>query len=491
VNRLGSATETNVDGTSTYWLRGFQYDQYGNMWTSVNGGVPTWSMMPTSNVFNSANQIAGGSYDGAGNQTAIGPYTLQYDAENRLIQASQPTSAGGGQVQYGYDAEGKRITKSFLSGPSTVYVYDVFGSLAAEYSSAPLTTAPVCGTCYLSTDHLGSTRLVTGENGSVMARHDYLPFGEEIPSGYANRGADWAADDSVKQKFTGQERDSETGNDFFNARYFNGALGRFLSPDPGNAGADLMNPQSWNGYAYVQDNPLNRTDPSGFCDVFVAGITMNPGEDSTVDQFSANMIAVFPFSGTQLGSGLAAILSNPGGVAATTAGIRSAIAQTPPGENVNLFGFSGGSEEIASSYSELSPAERNRIGNITYMMPGNIHFLSGLPTGAGTTTFIRGTGVDRWAVPSAYPNGPFNDVASNCGHSASCVIREQSKRLKRLSGSSCGTHEIKTQTSVPLPPPPPQLNPGLGGLFDGWNEFDFLQLIFGQQGTAASTITYH
>jgi YD repeat-containing protein len=81
VNRLGGATETNVDGTSTYWLRGFQYDQYGNMWTNVNGGVPTWSMMPTSNVFNSANQITGESYDGAGNQTTVGPYTLQYDAK--------------------------------------------------------------------------------------------------------------------------------------------------------------------------------------------------------------------------------------------------------------------------------------------------------------------------------------------------------------------------------------------------------------------------
>jgi RHS repeat-associated protein len=262
VNRLGGATETNIDGTSTYWLRGFQYDQYGNMWTNVNGGVPTWSMTPTSNVFNSANQIAGVSYDGAGNQTAIGPYTLQYDAENRLIQASQPASAGGGQVQYSYDAEGKRITKSFLSGPSTVYVYDVFGSLAAEYSSAPLTTAPVCGTCYLSTDHLGSTRLVTGENGSVIARHDYLPFGEEIPSGYANRGADWAADDSVKQKFTGKERDTETGLDYFGARYYGSALGRFTSADDGSD-QEPGDPQSWNLYGYGRNNPLRFTDPDG------------------------------------------------------------------------------------------------------------------------------------------------------------------------------------------------------------------------------------
>jgi RHS repeat-associated protein len=67
----------------------------------------------------------------------------------------------------------------------------------------------------------------------------------------------------VNQKFTGQERDTETGLDFFQARYFSGALGRFNSPDPGNAGASLFNPQSWNGYTYVNNNPLVNVDPSG------------------------------------------------------------------------------------------------------------------------------------------------------------------------------------------------------------------------------------
>ena len=51
--------------------------------------------------------------------------------------------------------------------------------------------------------------------------------------------------------------------DFFNARYFAAALGRFTSPDRGNAGADLYNPQSWNGYGYVNGNPLAFVDPSG------------------------------------------------------------------------------------------------------------------------------------------------------------------------------------------------------------------------------------
>jgi RHS repeat-associated protein len=66
-----------------------------------------------------------------------------------------------------------------------------------------------------------------------------------------------------RQKFTGQERDAETGLDFFQARCYGSALGRFTSPDPANAGADLMNPQSWNGYAYVGNNPLSFVDPSG------------------------------------------------------------------------------------------------------------------------------------------------------------------------------------------------------------------------------------
>jgi RHS repeat-associated protein len=96
-----------------------------------------------------------------------------------------------------------------------------------------------------------------------VARHDYRPFGEELVAGDGFRGAEWGKYDSVTQKFTGQEHDGETQFDFFHARYLSGAQQRFMSPDPGNAGADPMNPQSWNAYAYVNNNPLNATDPTG------------------------------------------------------------------------------------------------------------------------------------------------------------------------------------------------------------------------------------
>jgi RHS repeat-associated protein len=64
-------------------------------------------------------------------------------------------------------------------------------------------------------------------------------------------------------RFAGMEYDSETGNYYDNARYYNPFLGKFMSPDPANAGAVPSNPQSWNAYAYVGNNPETLTDPDG------------------------------------------------------------------------------------------------------------------------------------------------------------------------------------------------------------------------------------
>jgi len=135
----------------------------------------------------------------------------------------------------------------------------VFGNLAAEYN--PQNAAPWV-TCYLSSDHLGSTRMVTDGSGTLQARHDYLPFGVEMP-----RTAGTA--DGLSPKFTGQDHDTETGLEFFQARYLASGLGRFMSVDPaGDFVADFTDPQSWNRYSYVRNNPLAYIDPSGMttCD---------------------------------------------------------------------------------------------------------------------------------------------------------------------------------------------------------------------------------
>ena len=90
---------------------------------------------------------------------------------------------------------------------------------------------------------------------TTVTRHDYLPFGEELTG--SSPGTD------VEQRFTGQIRDTETGLDFFNARYYTAPLGRFNSVDPENAGADLRDPQTWNEYAYARNNPFALVDPTG------------------------------------------------------------------------------------------------------------------------------------------------------------------------------------------------------------------------------------
>jgi RHS repeat-associated protein len=110
------------------------------------------------------------------------------------------------------------------------------------------------------------------------------------------------ASDGIATKFTGQYRDSETGVDYFHARYFTGALGRFNSPDPGNAGADLTDPQTWNGYAYVRNNPMALVDPDGMDPITVScpdcTVTVNGGDPDSVDPFTLSWL----LNGLGLGS---------------------------------------------------------------------------------------------------------------------------------------------------------------------------------------------
>jgi len=148
------------------------------------------------------------------------------------------------------------------TGPSnrTKYVYDAQGQLAAEFSSQAPT---VTGTEYLIADHLGSTRMSTNSSGGCLQLHDYLPFGEDTINTLGGRTGCYGTSDGVAEKFTGKERDAETGLDFMEARYFSSAQGRFTSPDEPLVDQSPYDPQSWNLYAYVRNNPLRWTDPHG------------------------------------------------------------------------------------------------------------------------------------------------------------------------------------------------------------------------------------
>jgi RHS repeat-associated protein len=104
-------------------------------------------------------------------------------------------------------------------------------------------------------DAPGSVRVVTNQAGQEVTRHDFLPFGEEFPTPMTP---------SMGKLFTGKERDAETGLDYFGARYYDSGVGRFTTIDPIYTWKEnLVDPQRWNRYAYVRNNPLRYIDPDG------------------------------------------------------------------------------------------------------------------------------------------------------------------------------------------------------------------------------------
>jgi RHS repeat-associated protein len=270
-----SQTYNYISGSENRWVTGTPPPNF-------NSSMITPALVTDYNAANQLQNSAMGAPDTAGELTSVGPFTVQYDAEGRVKSSTWNTMGGSGNTlvptqltSYFYDGEGQRVMKLICptsasctpatpGAVQTVYLYDAEGNLAQELSTNP--SKLPCTTCYMTVDQVGSTRLVTDGNGNPVARYDFLPFGEEIPADGANRteGMGYAAGpDGFSPKFTGQMRDAESGFDYFNARYYDSRQGRFLSPDPGNAGANAADPTTWNGYAYAANNPLINVDPEG------------------------------------------------------------------------------------------------------------------------------------------------------------------------------------------------------------------------------------
>jgi RHS repeat-associated protein len=116
------------------------------------------------------------------------------------------------------------------------------------------TNGPALGTYFYHRNHINSNSVITDSNGIEVTRLVYLPFGElSRPNS--------SGTDTVTSKFTGQEYDEELGLYYYGARYYDPKIGRFLSADP--LIGDIGDPQSFNRYSYVENNPIKYIDPTG------------------------------------------------------------------------------------------------------------------------------------------------------------------------------------------------------------------------------------
>ncbi len=280
LNRLQSATETN-NGSQT-WKQAFTFDRYGNrnfdeantttLPKECNGNTEVCEAVrpivnPSVDITN--NRLNGYTFDASGNTVRDAENRrFTYDAENKQVKVETVDGSGNPIAtvgEYFYDGDGRRIKKIVPStGELTIFSYDVGGKLVAEYSTT-IASSQDAKVAYLTTDHLGSPRINTDQYGTVIARHDYHPFGEEIDAGIGSRSSalNYGTNDNIRQKFTGYERDDETGLDFAQNRTFSSVVGRFTSPDNFLNDTTQTDPASWNLYVYVRNNPLNFTDPTG------------------------------------------------------------------------------------------------------------------------------------------------------------------------------------------------------------------------------------
>jgi RHS repeat-associated protein len=262
LNRLSTMTDSYTGATcgGASWT----YDAWSNR---LDQTATKGSCLAPQFTFNTNNQIispTGFTYDAAGNTTHDASHSYTFDAENRITAVDSGTTA-----TYSYDALGRRVEK-IVAGVTTDYLYNLSDAVAAEqakgftwgpgyvYLNGALIAQYGNSTTYfVHHDHLGTTRLMTNVNGTVYDSMDYMPFGEQIAGG-----------SGTNHKFTGKERDIESGNDYFGARYYASAMGRWMSPD-WSAKAEpvpyskLTDPQTLNLYSYVGNNPLSRFDDDG------------------------------------------------------------------------------------------------------------------------------------------------------------------------------------------------------------------------------------
>ena len=274
---FGPLPHANDSTALRSYTESYGYDDGGNI-TQVTHVAADGSWSRTQAYATDSNRLLAAQYthDANGNLTSM-PHlaTLDWDADNRLVHADL---GGGGDAYYQYDSSGARVravvrnggtveTRVYL-GQSELYRKVVAGTTRLERETLHISDgtqrvalvetttvdngSPSTVQRYQLSDHLGSSTVELSDTGAVLTYEEYHPYGttsfQSTPDSSVSR---------KRYRFTGKEKDLETGFYYHGARYYAPWLGRWISSDP----AGFVDGP--NTYAYVRGNPIRMTDPSG------------------------------------------------------------------------------------------------------------------------------------------------------------------------------------------------------------------------------------
>lgn len=288
---LGRLLTAKTGGSTQFpaWGLSETYDRYGNRSAQAVTAGSGYNVSFSINAAN--NQITTFTYDAAGNVVGVPSATTTYTYDHE--ECNTGFNDGSSNATYSCDGNGLRVQKvvTGTDAINTVYIRSG-GQVIAEYDNSAAVTSPtreylygnnllaiVTGSTsgsggtivYQQRDHL-SPRLYTDVNGNCVGDQGTYPFGELW---YSNGDSDCTNTANSSFIYTSYERDAESGNDYALVRSYASSQGRFLAPDPQEG--VVGDPQSWNRYAYVENDPINLSDPSGqgfWSDLFAAIATV-------------------------------------------------------------------------------------------------------------------------------------------------------------------------------------------------------------------------
>ena len=283
LNRLLFATTDGV-GYGQY-QQDYQYDSYtGNLLNRSDVGTYTYAQSKPHAVSSAGTNTY--VYDANGNMTHRNDGNTQweyaYDAENRLVEVEKDRVT---ENRYYYDGDGNRVVRLGADNTGTVFISNYFEAVY-PHNAIPEPPPPVTegggenepnapnpipqgdityyyagsqrialrdanGVYFLLSDHLGSSSIVMDASGQVVEEGYYMPWGGE-------RGDQGIA--TTDYGFTGQMREGDIY--FYNARWYDPAIGRFMQADTIVPMAS-QGTQAFDRYAYVNNNPLRYIDPTG------------------------------------------------------------------------------------------------------------------------------------------------------------------------------------------------------------------------------------